>query len=74
MACQYQPRNDNDELQTLPRSAALQRRRARVNENTSIEQENDKYTGPIEAEDGEKEDVGDRRDGGKNDGSGEDEN
>ena len=74
MACQYQPRNDNDELHTEARSAALQRRRARVNGNTSIEQENDKSTGSIETEDGEKEDVGDRRNGGKNDGSGEDEN
>ena len=54
MACQYQPRNDNDELHTEARSTALQRRRARV---TSIEQENDKYTGPIETEDGEKEEV-----------------
>ena len=73
MACQYRPRNENDELHTEARSAALQSRRARVNGNTSIEQENDKYTGPIGTEDGE-EDLGDRRNGGKNDGSGEDEN
>lgn len=55
MACQYQPHNDNDDLHTEARSATVQRKRDRVYGNTSIEQEKDKHTAPIETEDGEEE-------------------
>ena len=69
MACQYQPRNDNDELYTEARSATVQRKRDGVNGTMSIGQEKDKHA-PIETEDGGEEGIGDRRYRDENDASG----